>query len=91
MFSAPCHAEIFIDYFYFFVNGNIFLDMLQQWLMTQVKKDYGNEFILQLDGAPFHFNKSLVPSSKKIYPTDGLDVPLQMICIFIIDHLGHQT
>jgi hypothetical protein len=28
------------------INGNIFLDMLQQWLMPEVQEDDGNEFIL---------------------------------------------
>ena len=35
------------------INGNILLDMLQQQSMPQ---DDDNEFILQLDGAPPHFN-----------------------------------
>ena len=38
------------------IYGNIFLRMLQQWPMPQVQEDYGNQFILQLDGAPPHFN-----------------------------------
>ena len=37
------------------INDNIFLYMIQQWSMPQVQEDYGNEYILQLDGVPSHF------------------------------------
>ena len=36
-------------------NGNIFFDMLQQWLMLRVQEDDGNEHIPQLDRISPHF------------------------------------
>ena len=68
------------------INGNIFLDMLQQLLMPQVQEEDGNEFILQLDGAPSHFNNVVL-----IFLSENLNIPLQMTSIFIIGHLGHRT
>ena len=40
------------------IDGKIFLDMFQQWLMSPVQEDNGNEFILQLDGAPLQHSSA---------------------------------
>ena len=37
------------------VNGPVYLDMLEQWLMPQLQED-SQDFVYQRDGAPPHFH-----------------------------------
>ena len=38
------------------VNGDTYLNMLENWLMDQLREEESNDFILQQDGAPPHWS-----------------------------------
>lgn len=60
VFCAISHAKVYGPFFFHerTVNGHVFLDMLQQWLLPQLEADTA-DFILQLDGAPPHYHGSV--------------------------------
>jgi hypothetical protein len=57
MFCAISSRKVYGPFFFAekSVNGFVYLDMLQLWLLPQLQED-GNNFILQQDRAPPHFH-----------------------------------
>jgi hypothetical protein len=60
VFCAVASRKVYGQFFFAepTVTGIIYLDMLQQWLMTQLQED-SEDFIFQQDGAPPHFHSDV--------------------------------
>lgn len=41
------------------MTGHSYLDMLEQWLVPQLRQDLDDDFIFQQDGAPPHFHNAV--------------------------------
>ena len=49
------------------VTGIAFLDMLTEWLLTQLNEDSA-DFILKIDGAPPHFHRHVKEFLNRLLP-----------------------
>ncbi|KAJ4441070.1 hypothetical protein ANN_10920 [Periplaneta americana] len=61
VFCALSQRKLYGPFFFIeaTVTGYSYLDMLQQWLVSQLRQDLDDDFIFQQDGAPPHFHNAV--------------------------------
>ncbi|KAJ4442050.1 hypothetical protein ANN_11916 [Periplaneta americana] len=61
VFCALSQRKLYGPFFFIeaTVTGHSYLDMLEQWLMPQLRQDFDDNFIFQQDGAPPHFHNAV--------------------------------
>ncbi|KAJ4428903.1 hypothetical protein ANN_25897 [Periplaneta americana] len=61
VFCALSQRKLYGPFFFIeaTVTGHSYLEMLEQWLVPQLRQDLNDDFIFQQDGAPPHFHNAV--------------------------------
>ncbi|KAJ4432429.1 hypothetical protein ANN_21048 [Periplaneta americana] len=61
VFCALSERKLYGHFFFIeaTVTGHSYLDMLEQWLVPQLRQDLHDDFIFQQDGSPPHFHNAV--------------------------------